>query len=257
MVNIFVFLVGLSIGSFINCLVYRLNEKNGQGLISGRSECPKCGHQLRWYENIPLISFIFLKGKCRYCQKPISVHYPLVELSTGILFALTYQQIGSNSLFSILYSLFSISCFMAIFLSDFLYFTIPDEIVLPAIGISLLKILVVGHLPGRQAGWSLIIPGLLSALFFFILVLVTKGRGMGLGDVKLAGLMGFFLGYPKIVVALYLAFLTGAIVGVILIISGKKRLGEHIPFGPFLTTAAIISFFWGDLIWQKSMVLLS
>ena len=246
------FIFGLCVGSFINCLVYRLHLRDTRGVLIGRSFCPRCKHQLAWYDNIPLLSFILLKARCRYCQKKISIHYPLVELGTGVLTLLVLfhlRGVLSGHLAGVLFYLLITYALIAIFVSDMLYFTVPDEVVWSAIGISFLRILVTGH-------WSLVIPGLLSGLFFLALVLATKGRGMGLGDVKLAGLMGLVLGYPKIIIALYLAFLTGAVVGVILILLRKKHFGEHIPFGPFLCTATIISLFWGEIIWKQGLVLL-
>ena len=227
------FLLGLCLGSFINCLVYRLNH--GLSPLVGRSFCPQCKHQLAWRDNIPLISFILLRGKCRYCHSPISVQYPLVELATGILTVSIF-----NFQFSII-NLLIVYALIAIFVSDLRYGTIPDEIVLPAIGLSLFK--------------ANFLAGLGAAGFFLALVLITRGQGMGLGDVKLAALMGLFLGYPKIILALYLAFLTGAFFGVILILLKKKRFGEHIPFGPFLTTSTIIAIFWGEIIWQNVVLL--
>lgn len=192
-----------------------------------------------------------LKGRCRYCQKPISIHYPLVELATGILSVLIFNfqfshfaEIPQSGLFNLLITY----ALIAIFVSDLLYFTIPDLIVLPAIAISLIYNLAFSI--------NNLITGLGAGLFFLALALITKGRGMGMGDVKLAALMGLFLGYPKIIVALYLAFLTGGFVGVILVLLKKKRFGEHVPFGPFLTTATIISLFWGEAIWNQGMALL-
>lgn len=237
---VFLFLFGLCVGSFLNSLVYRLNEGNLKSFIFGRSVCPKCKHKLEWRDNTPLFSFVLLGGRCRYCQKPISIHYPLVELATGILTVSIF--------FHGLFYLFITYALVAIFLSDLLYQTVPDEIVYPAIGVALFYS-IINH-------QSSIISGFLAGLFFLILVLITKGQGMGMGDVKLAALMGLFLGYPKIIVALYMAFLTGAIAGVILILLGKKRFGEHIPFGPFLIGSTFVSLFWGEIIWNQGTALL-
>jgi len=242
MIDCFFFVFGLAIGSFINCLVYRLNH--GLSPFYGRSFCPECKHQLVWFDNIPLLSFILLGGRCRYCQKKIGLHYPLVELGAGILTLsiFTFQ-------FS-LYNLLIIYALIAIFLSDFLYMTIPDAIVYPAIGLTFLFRFRVGMMV------DVLVAGLGAAAFFLGLVFLTKGRGMGRGDVKLAGLMGFILGYPKIIVALYFAFLTGALVGVILILLNKKSLNTQIPFGPFLVLGTLVSMFWGEIIWAKSLALL-
>jgi len=247
---VFFFLIfagGVCVGSFLNCLVYRLNKRGGKGLLWGRSFCPHCQHQLSWYDNIPLLSFIILQGRCRYCHQPISFHYPLVELATGILTLIVFACYNHGLIFNTLSLLLIFYALVAIFLSDFFYQTIPDEIVLPAMVLA-----IIGHFQVQ-----FLLSGIIAAAFFLFLVLITKGKGMGMGDVKLAAFMGFFLGYPKIVVALYLAFLTGALLSVILILLKKKRFGEEIAFGPFLVAATIISLFFGEKIWQQGMDLLS
>ena len=251
---ILIFFLGLAVGSFVNCLVYRLNkEDNLRGLLKGRSYCPKCKKQLLWYDNLPLASFIILRGKCRWCHSPIGWNYPLVELATGLLSLIIYRFAITNQISNfqfpisnLIYNLLIAYALVAIFISDLQYRTIPDQITYPAILISL--IFLIFQYP------SILISNLLSGLgaagFFFLLVLLTRFRGMGLGDVKLAGLMGIFLGFPKIVVALYLAFLTGATVGVILILLGKKKFKSQISFGPFLVLATFIAWFWGEKIWH-------
>ncbi len=252
MILLSLFFAGLCLGSFINCLVYRLNHNLS---LLGRSFCPQCGHQLAWHDNTPLLSFVLLKGRCRYCKKKISLQYPFVELATGILTVLLVYHISIYDRVTGVYYFFLIYSLIAVFVSDLIYFTIPDEIVYPALAIVLGKILL-GYWVTGLLGYSYLLSGLAAGLFFLALVLATRGQGMGMGDVKLAALMGFFLGYPKIIVALYLAFLTGALVGAILITLRKKKFGQHIPFGPFLTTSTIIAIFWGEKIWQNVATLL-
>lgn len=274
------FWLGVSAGSFLNCVVYRLNlaatsQESRQSasplrgiksFLLGRSFCPQCKHQLSWKDNIPLLSFLFLHGRCRYCQKKISLQHPLVELATGLLFVLIFLYFETENLLILLFYGFLTASLIAIFVSDLLYFTIPDEVVYPAIivtGIAHLfyrptvRGVPAGHLGGGTvtAVLPFLLTGLVAALFFIFLVWVTRGRGMGWGDVKLAALMGLFLGFPKIIIALYLAFLTGALVGVILILLKKKQLGEKIPFGPFLAGGAIFALFWGEKIWQSAVLL--
>ncbi|MCJ7804855.1 prepilin peptidase [Patescibacteria group bacterium] len=238
-----IFIFGLLLGSFLNCLVYRLNEaKNWSQFFFGRSYCPKCKKKLAWFDNIPLLSFLFLKGKCRWCHSPISWRYPLVELATGILSVMVYY-FSANSVANLIFNLIMIYALIGIFLSDLLYRTIPDQIVYPAIVIALLWLIVNNQ-------WQSVLSGLGAALFFLLLVLLTRWQGMGLGDVKLAGLMGLILGFPKIIVALYLAFLTGALVGVILVLTKRKRLKSEISFGPFLAISTFMALFWGEKIWH-------
>jgi len=246
MIMIFLFVCGLLIGSFVNCLVYRVNKENSlKGLLKGRSYCPKCKKQLLWFDNIPLLSFIFLKGKCRFCHSTISWHYPLMELATGVITVVIYR-LTWGSMPNLIFNLFMAYAFLAIFLSDLQYRIIPDQITYPAILISL--IFLISQYPSILI--SNLLSGLVAAGFFFLLVLLTRFRGMGLGDVKLVGLMGLFLGFPKVIIALYLAFLTGATLGVILILLGKKKFKSQISFGPFLVLATLITWFWGEKIWH-------
>ena len=144
---------------------------------------------------------------------------------------------------NLIYNLLIAYALVAIFISDLRYRTIPDQITYPAMFVAFIWLIIYGQ-------WLMILAGLVAAGFFFLLVLLTRFRGMGLGDVKLAGLMGLFLGFPGIITALYLAFLTGATAGVILILLGKKKFKSQISFGPFLVLATLITWFWGEKIWH-------
>ena len=253
---IIVFIFGLIIGSFLNCLIYRIEEK--QSFLKGRSYCPYCKQTLSWMDLIPVLGFIFLKGKCRYCNKKISFQYPLVEIATAFLFILLLNY-GSISVFS--YSLFSILNFLflilissfliIIFIYDLKHFIIPDKIIFPLIGITFLyQLSRIWNLESDIfRSWMFLILSAISAFFFFLfLVLITKGKGMGLGDVKLGFFMGLFLGFPDILVALFLAFTIGAIIGITLILLKKKTLKSEVPFGPFLIIGTFIAFFWTQTI---------
>lgn len=246
MILILVFILGLCVGSFLLVLIDRIPKD--ESFIKGRSYCDHCKKKLQWFDLIPLLSFIFLKRKCHYCHKKISFYYPLVELTTGALFLLIFNQIQIsnfklNDFFSLLYYFFIVSSLIVIFFTDIKYGIIPDKIVYPSIIIAFLYLilninyLLLNHLLSA-----------FSALGFFLLIfLLTKGKGMGFGDVKLSFLMGLVLGFPKIISALYLAFLTGALVSFILIICRKKKFfGATIPFGPFLVIGTITSLFWGE-----------
>jgi len=241
------FIFGLIVGSFLNCVIYRLEI--GKSALKGRSFCPHCQHQLKWQDLIPIFSFLILRGKCRYCKKPIFWQYPLVELITGILFLLFF-------IFHFSFFIFIISSFLIIiFVYDLKHYIIPDKIIYPAIVIAFLYQLF-NH-------WSLIINHLnfiysaLGASFFFLLiVLASRGKGMGIGDIKLGFLMGLILGWPNILVALFLAFLIGAIIGIGLMISRKKTLKSEVPFGPFLVTGTFLALFWGQNIinWYLNLI---
>lgn len=261
-----IFLFGLTVGSFLNCIIYRLalqnfveqnlggREKKGS-FLKGRSFCPYCKHTLNWQDLIPLLSFLVLKRKCRYCQKKISWQYPLVELATALLFVFIFSQIVvSQGAFTAsmalwLLWLFLVSCFLIIiFVYDSKHYIIPDKVIYPAIGIALIynfyKLLTTHY--SLSTILTNFYAALGAALFFLLIILISRGRWMGWGDVKLVFFMGLFLGFPKILVALFLSFFIGAIIGVGLILVKKKELKSEIPFGPFLVAGTFIALFWGQ-----------
>lgn len=231
--NIAVFLLGLVVGSFLNCVIYRL-EKD-QSFLKGRSFCPRCKHVLAWQDLVPLLSFLLLGGRCRYCKKKISWQYPLVEFATGLLF------ISILSFRLPVFVYFIVPFFIVIFVYDLKHYLIPDKIVYPAILLSFIYNLSRMNL---DACWS----ALAAATFFFFLVYVSRGKWMGEGDIKLAFLMGMFLGWPAILVALFFAFLSGAIIGVGLVLAQRKSFKSEVPFGPFLVGGTFVALFFGEFL---------
>ncbi len=240
---IFLFFIGLTVGSFLNCLIYRLsaNEKP-----EGRSYCPKCKHQLSYKDLVPVLSYIFLSGKCRYCKKKISIEYPIVELLTGALFLFAFLIAGlSGELIFLILVLFFL---ILIFIYDLKHYIIPDFANFSLIGISFLYLLLVSFLNNDI---TMLAKGVLSALgaflFFFSLFYFTKGKGMGFGDVKYVVFMGLFLGFPNILVGLFISFCLGAIIGLLLIALKKKKIKSQVPFAPFLIIGTLLAYFYGDL----------
>lgn len=265
------FLLGLCVGSFLNVIIDRL--PCGEGVVRGRSYCPQCKHLLRWYDLVPLLSFVLLRGRCRYCREPISVQYPLVELATGALFASSVYSSSHHLLISS--SLFLIP----IFVIDLKHGIIPDRLVFPGIAVAISYRLLLGvwgiwglwwnlksdvgglgpyllqtdffrthaWLELRPLLWTLVGSVVLYSLFF-ILHSLFRGRALGGGDVQFAFLIGLITGFPNMIVAVFSAFLTGAIASVILIALKKKKLGETVPFGPFLVVGTFTALFWGDSI---------
>lgn len=214
--------VGLAFGSFISAFTYRYPK--GISILKGRSFCDRCKREIGWKENIPLLSYLFLKGRCKYCKKKISLRYPLIEIMTAIglvLLANLPDFYFFGSLFLIL---------LAVLIIDWEKQMIPDDLVFGAIGITLLYFFLINY----SFIFINILSGLTASLFLLGIYLATKGRGMGLGDVKLALLGGLVLGWPDFVVWLFLSFVTGALVGLILILFKKAKFREPIPFGPFL-----------------------
>lgn len=251
----FIFLSGLTIGSFLNCVIYRLEKKEK---LTGRSYCPHCKHKLIWMDLVPVFSFLFLGGKCRYCRKKISAQYPVVEIATGLIFLFVFNQtISNNELtinnFIITFFLFLVSCFLIIiFVYDLKHYIIPDKVLFPAIAATFLYQLITNY---KFLIFNSLWAGLSVFLFFWIIFLISYGKWIGFGDCKIAILLGLLLGFPNILVGLFLAFFFGAIIGVGLIYFNKKGLKSEIPFAPFLIAGTCISFFWGSGIinWYTSL----
>ncbi len=263
----FVFIFGLSIGSFLNVLIDRLIKEEK---LTGRSYCDHCHHKLAWYDLIPVLSFLLLAGRCRYCQKKISWQYPAVELLTGIVYLMLFQisnikyqisniynfQIFLNFEFLKLLILWGVfSCFIVIFVSDFKYQLISDWILWALFGLVFIyKIIVFLYEHSiniseifKQVQYD-IVSALIVALPIFLIYFISKEKAMGLGDVYLSAIIGFLLGWQNGFLALYIAFLTGAIYGIVLIIFRLKKLKSKIAFGPFIIIGAVIMMFWGEKI---------
>lgn len=245
---ILVILFGLSVGSFLNVVVLRFDDM--ESVIKGRSQCPKCKKILAWYELIPFFSYLFLAGKCRGCKKTISIQYPLVEVATGVLFFLTYFYYGFS--FDSLFLAIIFSLLVVIATYDILHKEIPDVLtylaILFAAGFIAFKFASSGGTADIASwanyGYGLIIGG----GFFAFLVVISGQKWMGAGDVLLGIFMGIFLGFPNIVLALFVAFLAGAIAGLFMMGFGKKKLKDAVPFAPFLVLATVIAVFWGERI---------
>ena len=256
------FILGLAIGSFLNCVIYRL-EKD-QGFISGRSFCPLCNHVLNWQDLIPLLSFISLKGKCRYCQKPISLQYPLVELLTGTLFLLNFWILNPDfsafDLLKLIYYLVASCLLIVIFIFDLKHYLIPDQFVYSVIAVSAVWYFISSFFFSFYTSgeiFNFIYSAIGSALFFLAIYLLTRKKGLGFGDIEIAFFMGLFLGFPNIIVALFLAFFSGALVGIILILFNKKTLKSKLPFGPFLVSSTFFALFFGQGVINYYFTLLS
>ena len=218
--------------------------------FGGRSFCDYCGKQLKWYENIPVLSWVMQKGKTRCCDNPLPREYPVIEIMTGLLFLLNYELRITSTGFRmaqnyelIMYLLItSLLIFSLVF--DLKYMILPDMANYLLIGLAL------AMLVGRENYWVYLLSGVGSGSFFFILnrIRIRGSEAMGMGDVKYAIFSGLFLGFPKVVVAGYLAFVVGALVSVILLILKKNKKTDPIPFGPFLILGTGVAFGWGEKI---------
>ncbi len=242
---IWVGLCGLCIGSFLNVVIYRLPRK--MNLAKERSACPKCSTQLKWYHNIPLVSWLILRGKCGFCGEKISGRYPTVELVNALFYLYFYWQFGFSADFFV-FSAIS-SSLLAIFFIDLDFMMIPDVITLPGILIGLAVSLLPDGIGIVSAGIGMLVGGGSLYLIAIIGDWLFKKESMGGGDIKMAAMLGAFLGWQKVV----LIFIASAVIGlvvslVIMVFSAKLRETRMIPFGPFLAMAAIVSIIYGQQI---------
>jgi len=237
---IIVFLVGLAVGSFLNVVILRIDDL--KSILYTRSKCPHCQEMLRWYDLIPFISFVFLKGKCRHCSKNISWQYPLVELGVAVLFVLLYFQFQIS--WALVFYALIFTILTVIFAYDIKYQLVPDEFV----WLVLIIILAGSWYFGGFGFLNMILGGLIGGGAIALLVVISKEKWMGAGDIKIAIALGALVGYPQALLVLFLAFIIGSLFGVGLIIFKKKGLKDSLPFAPFLISSALITLFFGNLI---------
>lgn len=242
------FLFGLAIGSALNAIIYRLHTK--KSWLRGSSICPKCSHQLAWYDLIPVISFLTLAGRCRYCRKKISIQYPLVELATGVLFVFVYlvnpitQSAVINQKSAILILNLAITAILIlIFVYDLKHYIILDKVIIPSIVIVFLANLFLG-----KSWQSMLIAALVVSIFFLLQFLVSRGKWIGAGDLRLGFFMGVVLAWPLALLALFLAYIAGSLIGILLVVLKLKRWRSQLPFATFLCPATFITLLWGEQI---------
>lgn len=253
-----VFILGLIVGSFLGAYTYRYPR--GLSVTRGRSFCPKCKAKISWFDNIPLFSYIILGGRCRKCKSKISIRYPLIELFSGIIFVSIYLSFikcgfatlkglafkGGEEYFQYLalsYLWLMASLLIAVFITDLENQLIPDEPVFILLASTIAFLLIFSP----EDFYLRLFSGFFVASIFLFLNFITRGRGMGFGDAKLVLFSGV-LDWRMILVWLFLSFIIGALVGIILILMGKARFGKQIAFGPFLVLAFFITLFWGETL---------
>lgn len=240
---------GLIVGSFLNVVINRLKLKESLG---GRSHCPHCKKELKAIHLVPLLSFVWLGGKCAYCKKPISPQYALVEGGTALTFAFVQMQFGFFTPDTVFLWVIT-AMLIVIGVYDFKHFIIPDKIVFPGIAVALLYVLYKDFSAGCMVSWDCAtVSGLVGvaiiAGFFLSQYIVSQGRWIGFGDVKLGIMLGLVAGFIDSLVLLMIAYMSGAFVGIILIGLGKKSYSSKMPFGTFLVAAGIITAIWGSHI---------
>jgi leader peptidase (prepilin peptidase)/N-methyltransferase len=241
MMEIIIFAFGLIIGSFCNVVIYRLPQ--GKSIVAPGSQCRLCGSPIRPWDNIPLLSYFLLRGRCRFCKEAISTRYPTIECISGMLFVLLYLKFGLIMTF-FAYALLT-SALLIVALIDLDHRIIPNIITLPGMAVGVGLSMGVLPLTPLASLFGLMIGGVI----FYLIALVSKG-GMGGGDIKLIAMIGAFLGLQGGLFTIFASALLGSVVGLMLILLGKRGRKDRVPFGPFLSFGAILFMLCGDGIIQ-------
>ncbi|MDP4014772.1 MAG: prepilin peptidase [Candidatus Nanopelagicales bacterium] len=237
--------LGLIVGSFLNVVIWRVPR--GESVVSPGSACPACGHAIRAWDNIPVLSWLVLQGRCRDCGASISPRYPLVELGTGLLFAAMAWQFGFS--WALPAFLYFAGIAVSLSLIDLDTKRLPNVIVLPSYAVAAALLLVPALAYGAWTQYLYALAGAVALFAFYFVLAWIYPAGMGFGDVKLAGVVGLYLGWlgwAPLIVGAFLGFLLGAVVGVILIAARRAGRKTGIPFGPFMLLGALIAVFAGD-----------
>lgn len=249
MFTVYVFLLGLTIGSFVNAVVWRIHEH--KSIASGRSMCPHCHHTLAWYDLIPVFSWIMLSARCRYCGKPIAAQYPIVELLTAALFALSAYAFHPATILGYLdfgFWLYYLTTLIILTVYDLHWYLLPDVVLLPAIVAAGLQLVLHVATGGTHIDIGPLVGAVVAGGAFYAIAAVSDGKWMGGGDIKLAFFMGLILGPKNTGVAMILAFNSAAIIGLLLIALKIKKRQDYIPFGPFLAGSTILASLYGQQI---------
>ncbi|MFO7813795.1 MAG: prepilin peptidase [Pelovirga sp.] len=244
LVMVFAFALGTIVGSFLNVCIYRIPAE--KSIVSPPSSCPACSHQIRWFENIPILSYLFLRGRCSACRIKISPRYPAVEALTGLLFVLTFYYFGFSAA-TIVYMVF-VAALVVITFIDLDHQIIPDVISLPGILVGFVGSFFIPWLAWYDSIFGILLGGGSLLAVAWIYEKLTGREGMGGGDIKLLAMFGAFLGWQAVFPIIFLASLAGTLVGVPLMLVQKGDTRLAIPFGPFLALAAVVYLFWGQML---------
>lgn len=250
--HIYIFILGLIIGSFLNVCIFRIPLK--QSIAFPPSHCFHCSHNLKLLDLIPLFSFLFLRGKCRYCGEKISIQYPLIEFSNAIFYLFLFAKFSTSYHF-IFYSIF-ISLLLVIAIMDYKTGIIPNKLIIFGL-ISGVTYILIGTFMAHS--FTIIqngILGFISGILIILTIILISRGGMGAGDLKLMGVIGLFLGLKGVLLTLFLGCLIGGSIGAILLIAKVKDRKSTIPFGPFLALGSFVSLYWGEAIisWYLSLL---
>jgi len=241
---ILIFILGLVVGSFSNVCIYRIPRD--ESIIYPASHCPKCGSPIKPVDNIPLLSYILLKGKCRHCKNRISIRYPIVEFLSGLIYLIVYLIYGF-SVQTLIYIIL-LSALIIIAFIDLDQQIIPDVISLPGIVVGFIVSFFVPYISFINSALGILVGGGIILIIGLAGSVIFKKEAMGGGDVKLAAMIGAFLGWRAIIISLFLGFFSGALAGISLILLKIKKREDAIPFGPFIILGSLITLLWGERI---------
>jgi len=241
------FIFGICIGSFLNVCIYRLPE--GKSIVHPPSSCPGCGTTIRFYDNIPLMSWLFLRGRCRDCQTPIPFRYALVELLGGLMAVCVYVKFGPSIEGIVFYAF--IAALLTITFIDLDHQIIPDVISLPGIPLGFAASFFMPSITWMESLIGILVGGGSLYAVAWGYALITGKEGMGGGDIKLLAMIGAFLGWKGVLVTIFMGSAIGTLAGLTAMLGEKKDMKMRIPFGPFLAMGAVISIFFGNalIVW--------
>jgi leader peptidase (prepilin peptidase)/N-methyltransferase len=246
-VQVYLFLIGSIIGSFLNVCIHRIPLH--QSIVTPRSHCPKCEKIIPWYHNVPILSYVWLRGKCAFCGERISPVYPFVELLTAVLFVILYLYFGISALFFI-YAYFACSIIILIFV-DYYHRLLPAVITFPSIAIGFATSFVNPYIGPRDSGLGILVgAGVLTVVYFFF-KWVRKKEGLGDGDIVMLAMVGAFLGWQNVLLVLFFSSFLGSLIGMVFILVLKKGADFMYPYGTFIGAAALPIMFWGELFWNR------
>lgn len=238
---IFAFIFGALVGSFLNVCIFRLPKK--ESVVFPPSHCTRCDYVIRWYDNIPILSYLVLRGKCRQCGAPISLKYPLVEFVNGALTLALFARFGLGLAFAVLFVL--CSALVVLTFIDLEHQILPDSITLPGIVVGFAVSFFIPGFGWLNSALGILVGGGSLLVVAYGYQLIAKKDGMGGGDIKLLAMLGAFFGWQGVLFIIFAASLIGSLIGVSVMLAQKKDATLAIPFGPFLASAAIIYIFFG------------
>lgn len=246
LIQIYLFIVGAVIGSFLNVCIHRIPLK--KSIVIPGSGCPRCGHIIRWYQNIPLLSYIWLRGRCANCTEPISIVYPFVELLTAVFYVLLYRYFRISIPFFI-YAFFGSITIILIFI-DYYHRLLPHVLTFPGIIVGLATSFVNPLLRPMDSLIGIFLGGLIPLVTLLLYKWIRKREGMGHGDIVMLAMVGAFLGWHQVFLVLFFSSLIGSLAGILIILILRKESNYMLPFGTFIGVVALAAIFWGPRLWN-------